>query len=288
MVKEALGGSKIRNIGNYFRSGKWDDYWQTKISHAMEGRILVRGYPINELIENLSFVELTYLIIRGELPTWKQAAGLDLVLRSGADQQFINSSIPPARFTASAAPESPVAAIASGILAFGSVTGSPQECAEMIYEAHDLMKRENLTLEETAMRIVDQYQKRGKRIPGIGHPMHKKEEPRVTSLKKKAKQLGLWGEKSEILEAVQAQVAKIHRPLPMNLAGAIACLLTELGFDPLEMSGIAVIGYLPALIAHTVEEIKEGVPLRIIPDSLGAKYVGPEERHLPSSYLKKD
>jgi hypothetical protein len=35
-----------------------------------------------------------------------------------------------------------------------------------------------------------------------------------------------------------------------------------------------------ALLAHITEEIREGVPLRIIPDELGAHYAGPDERHL--------
>jgi N-acyl-D-aspartate/D-glutamate deacylase len=30
-----------------------------------------------------------------------------------------------------------------------------------------------------------------------------------------------------------------------------------------------------------IEEIREGVFLRVIPDALGAKYIGSSERHLP-------
>jgi len=273
-------------VGKYYETGKWDDYWQTKISCVEKGKISVRGYPINEIIENLSFTEMTFLLIKGELPDEKQSAGLDLVLRSAVDQQFISSAVPPARFTASAVPESPIAAIASGILAFGSVTGSPQDCAQMIYNACDLMKQEKISTEEAAKRIVSQYQNERKRIPGLGHPIHKKEEPRVTSVKKTATELGLWNEKARLLEAIQNEFSLRHRSVPMNLAGAIACLLTELEFEPLEMGGLAVMSYFPALVAHIVEEIKEGVPLRIIPDALGAKYIGPEERHLPDKYLK--
>ena len=90
-----------------------------------------------------------------------------------------------------------------------------------------------------------------------------------------------------MLEAVQGAFATRRRHIPINLAGAIACLLAELGFRPLEMSGLAVMGYLPSLIAHTVEEITDGVPLRIIPDALGAEYVGPELRHLPDTYVAR-
>ena len=33
--------------------------------------------------------------------------------------------------------------------------------------------------------------------------------------------------------------------------------------------------------AHVIEEIKDGVPLRIIPDALGSRYIGHPERHVP-------
>lgn len=34
-------------------------------------------------------------------------------------------------------------------------------------------------------------------------------------------------------------------------------------------------------------EIKEGVPLRVIPDALGAAYTGPEQRPLPARYKRR-
>ncbi len=226
-------------------------------------------------------------MLRGELPTEQQTAGLDLALRAGVDQQFISAAVPPARFVASAAPEAPVAAIASGVLAFGSVTGSPQECAEMILDALASMRTGDLSRGAATAKVVDFHEERGKRIPGLGHPMHKTEEPRVVALRKAARKLGLWGEEAAMLEAVQGEFAARRRHVPINLAGAIACLLAKLGFRPLEMSGLAVMGYLPSLIAHTVEEIVDGVPLRIIPDALGAAYVGPEPRHLPHTYAER-
>ena len=51
--------------------------------------------------------------------------------------------------------------------------------------------------------------------------------------------------------------------------------------DPLAIGGIGALGYGMALLAHIVEEVREGVPLRIIPEALGAHYAGPAERHLP-------
>ncbi|MCZ7619862.1 MAG: hypothetical protein M5U32_16745 [Myxococcota bacterium] len=124
-----------RHVGQYVASGDWSEYWTTRISRAESGRIRVRGYPVEELIEHLRYTEAAFLLLRGELPDKRETALFDLALRSGMDQQFINSAACAARFTASAFPDSPVPALASGLLASGSVTGSPQEPAEMLIEA---------------------------------------------------------------------------------------------------------------------------------------------------------
>ena len=263
----------------------WEGYWTTKIGWAAEGKILVRGYRAEELIGWLTFAQAAYLVIRGELPTPAQAQALDAVLRSGLDQAFINSAVPPARFAASAAPEAPAAAIAAGVIAFGSVTGSPRQCAEMLIAAHGTMKRNRLSLAQAARQIVERYRKEGRKIPGLGHPMHKRAEPRAQALRAVAVKLGVWGERARLLDAIEPEATRrFGRPLPLNLAGAVAAVLLEIGFEPLEMVGVAIMGYMPALVAHTVEEIREGVPLRIIPEALGARYAGPPERPLPDGY----
>jgi len=264
------------------RRRAWDGYWTTKVGWASEGKILVRGYRAEELIRTLDFSEAAYLVIRGELPAREQARALDAVLRSGLDQAFINSAVPPARFAASAAPEAPAAAIAAGVIAFGSVTGSPRACAEMLIEAHRAMVEGGLAPAATARRVVEEHARRGARIPGIGHPMHKRIEPRARALREVVAGLGAWGARARLLEAIAREASRHHgRRLPVNLAGTVAAVLLEIGFEPLEMVGLAVLSYLPSLIAHTVEEIREGVPLRIIPEALGARYAGRDERRLP-------
>jgi citrate synthase len=134
-----------------------------------------------------------------------------------------------------------------------------------------------------ARRVVEEHAGRRQRIPGIGHPLHKRIEPRAQALRDVAARLGAWGDDGRLLEAIAREARRRHgRPLPVNLAGAIAAVLLEIGFDPLEMVGLAVLSYMPSLIAHTVEEIREGVPLRIIPEALGARYAGAPERRLPA------
>jgi citrate synthase len=263
-------------------SGNWSDYWSTRISRAENGRILVRGYPIEELIEGLSFSEAAFLLLRGELPDEREAALFDLALRSGMDQQLINSAACAARYTASAFPESPIPALASGILASGSVTGSPQEMAEMLMEAVAWQLEEG----EAAKRVLELWAERRGSVPGLGHPMHKSGEPRAVIVRKLAIELDGWREHGRMLDAIEGALREEKgRLIPINLAGALGALLADLKFDPLVIGGLGALGYGAALLAHIVEEIREGVPLRIIPDALGAHYAGPEERHLPADRL---
>jgi citryl-CoA lyase len=262
----------------------FDGYWTTKVGWASPGTILVRGYRAEDLIRRLDFAHAAYLVIRGELPTRVQARALDAVLRSGLDQAFISSAVPPARFAASAAPEAPAAAIAAGVIAFGSVTGSPRECAEMLRAAHESLKRDRLRPAAAARRVVEECRRSDRKIPGLGHPLHKGAEPRARALREVALRLGVWGKRARLLDAIEREATRsLGRPLSMNLAGAAAAVLLEIGFEPLEMVGLGILSYLPALIAHTTEEIRDGIPLRIIPAALGARYAGRPERRLPTS-----
>lgn len=274
-----------RSIGDFVRSGDFSNYWETRISQCQPGKILVRGYPVEELIEHLSYIESVWLLVRGELPEPRETALLDLALRSAMDQQFINSAVCAARFTASAFPESPIPAIASGMLATGSVTGSPQECAEMIGAALARCRTEGHERGEVAREMAAAWLATKGYVPGFGHPVHKTGEPRAVALRRLALEAGGWGESGAMLEAIgSALAAEKGRALPMNLAGAIAAVMVDLGWPPLEIGALGAVAYSIALLAHVVEEIRAGVPLRVIPEALGAHYAGPPERHLPERF----
>jgi len=208
MDSEGRRWGKTRALGSYIKSGKWDDYWRQKISHITAGDILIRGYPLTEIIENLSYPEALYLTLRGELPSEEETRVMNALLCSIVDYQFINATTPAARFVASAFPESPIPGIAAGILAMGSYTVSPQDSATFINSAYELMKRENLTKEETAKRVVKEYQESNKRIPGLGHPIYKEVDPRAAALCRVAKEAGLWREKSQLYEAIHDEFVK--------------------------------------------------------------------------------
>jgi len=275
-----MSSNRPRQLGHYLSSGDWSDYWRTAVSYADSEKLLIRGYPIEEIIDRLGFADVLYLTIRGELPTPSQARVLNAVLSSIPANQWIAAHLLAAAATASASPESPIPGIASGILTMGSVTVSPQATAELIERAQEIIAT-GRTNEEAAADVVNEYRAASRRIPGLGHPTRKDHDPRATALAIVAKREREWGEACALYQHVHdAFAAASGRELVINIDGMLACVLTDLGFTPLEMGGIAAVAAMPGIVAYVIEEITSGVPLRIVPPEHGSTYVGPPERHL--------
>lgn len=278
---DSTSSRNTASVGEFVRRGSWEGYWSTAISRAASGKIWIRGYPLEEVVEQLSYPAAMWLLLRGEVPTEREEALWELTMKISLDQQFINSAVGAARFVASAHPESPIPALAAGILAHGSVTGSPRPTAELIYEVLRVSRDEGLEMRAVATEQIEARLGRGESIPGFGHPMHKSMEPRAALLKRKVAEMEAWGESGAVFDEVhRALESRLERTIPPNLAGVLGAVYCELGFTPVEMEALAALGYGYAIVAHVVEEIREGVPLRIIPDALGARYTGPDERHL--------
>ena len=60
-------------------------WWQTDIIDMKPGEIRYRGYEIQDLIGEISFSQMIWLMMRGELPSKGQADLLDTALMSAID-----------------------------------------------------------------------------------------------------------------------------------------------------------------------------------------------------------
>ncbi len=247
-------------------------------------KIEIRGYALGEIIKHLTFSEAIYLTIRGELPPKNHARVFDAVLCGIVDHGFFAPTGIAARIVASANPDNIIPGVAAGILTVGSVTVSPQDTAELIQEAWKLKEEKGLSREETAERIVDEARVQKKRVPGLGHPLHPTGDPRAMALEEVARKNGVWGEKSELYKEIhRIFVQKTGKTLPINIDGMMGCVLTEMGFDSKEMAGIAALSYMPGIIAHAVEEVKETARLRAVE----GEYKGVPSRRLPQEYHRE-
>ena len=242
-------------------------YWQTAVSEATPTHVFIRGYDLEDLIGELPFTAAAFLLIKGRVPTPRECEVLDAVLTGVLDYSLRKPGTAAARYVVSANP-SMAAGLAAATLAVGSNTLATEDTARFIVETHAAYVESGQGIDEFAAELVASMAADKRRIPGLGHPLFKKIDPRGAILKGIAVRNGLWTEPAELYEAVHAAFA--NRPgkqdIPINDVGIMAAVMVALGFTPEESTGLAIISTLPGVVAHISEELVSRKPIRVIPD----------------------
>jgi len=248
---------------------------KTAISWAEADNVRIRGYSIADLIGHVSFGSAIYLLLTGELPAEPVGRLMEAIFVSVLDHGPTPASTLAACTVASAgAPLS--SSVAAGILAIAKHHGGAVEDCMVILER---AVRMNLKPEEAAAQIAIQYRELGRRVPGFGHRQHRN-DPRTARLLLLAESLSLSGACVVQARAIEFELSRrAGKPLPLNVDGAIASLLCDIGFPLPAANGIFMIARVPGLIAHSVEEQARNSPLApISPDAY--EYDGPPNRKL--------
>jgi citrate synthase len=238
---------------------------------------MVRGYPIDRLMGRISFGQAVYLLLKGELPSPKVGRLIEAILVSSIDHGPTPPSVLAARTVASTGAELN-AAVAAGVLAISRYHGGAiEEGMRQLTLIVNLSNEQGITLEEATREVLQELKSAGKRVSGFGHRLHT-QDPRTTKLFKLAEELGLAGRYIQTARLVEKVLAEmIGRQLPINVDGAIAALLCELGIPPEMGNAFFIIARLPGLVAHIHEEKTRMRPMRKIhPQDF--EYDGPEER----------
>ena len=159
--------------------------WRSSITQVDPNSLKTRGFSQEDLIGQISFTEMVYLLLMGELPSEIDIKMLEAVLVSFCDHGITPPSTQSARLMASAG--SPVnACIAGGILAFGeNHAGAIENAMKNFQEGVKLSNIYNTSASETASCILIEHENNGKRVPGFGHRYHT-EDPRARKLLKLA------------------------------------------------------------------------------------------------------
>lgn len=261
-------------------------WWRTDIIDVHAGEIALRGYPIEELLGRVGFVDTIWLMLRGELPSSEEAALFEAALVASVDHGPQAPSIAIARMaTTCGVPIN--GAMASAINVLGDVHGGPgQQCMEL-YLAIDEELRRTGDLEE-ATRVVLQRQRDAgvAYIPGFGHRFHPLDPrtPRLLSLVDAAAAGGtVDGRFAAIGRAVEDAISagRPHR-IPMNVDGVTAVIYCELGFTPELGRGVFILARSVGILAHAAEQMTQGGRIKgPMPKSIGYTYTGPARRSVP-------
>jgi citrate synthase len=238
--------------------------WRTAIVDAGPDHIRVRGHDVLDLMRGATFTDLIFLLHHQRVPTPAERRLVDAILIGSADHGAGAPSCAAARLAASGNRRSASAAIAAGILTIGDEHGGAgASCMEMIAAALERARREALPLDAVALRVVDEAREAGTRVPGFGHRVHTSVDPRVEVLFGLAEQSGLAGDGVRFTRALERAVRERIKPLPINIDGALAAILVDLGFPPMMGLLLFVIARVAGLSAEVLEEHSREKPMRI-------------------------
>jgi citrate synthase len=259
-----------------------DGRWKTALTSIAPNAILIRGYPVDEMMGRLSFADAVYLLLMGELPSPAIGRMLNAILVSSLDHGVTPPSTLAARNVAtSGAPLKDC--VAAGILAFGPHHGGDIESCMRYLDRGLTMIRNGDSQEQAAEKLVEECLRADQTPPGFGHRFHSR-DPRATRLFQLAMELELEGEHVHLMRAIERALTRREQAggahLPVNVDGAIAAISADLGFAHELGNAIFLISRLPGLIAHAHEERSRNAPMRQI-DPKDHDYDGSAERRLP-------
>src|SRR5829696_1672004 len=157
------------------------DWLRTGVGASDPDSITLMGRDLaTDLMGNVTLTELAFLMVQRRMPSAEETRLFDAVLVSLADHG-LTPTVLAARLTHTGAPESIQGAVAAGLLGAGSVfLGVVEDTARFLDEVGD-----------DVGGAVTRELEAGRRIPGLGHPVHKVEDPRTPRIYAIAEESGL-------------------------------------------------------------------------------------------------
>ncbi len=244
-----------------------NDWLRTGIGAADADSITLMGRDLaSELMGQVTFTELSFLLVRGRMPSPEETRLLDAVLVSLADHG-LTPTVLAARLTHTGAPESIQGAIAAGLLGAGSVfLGVVEDTARFLGQVLQAAGSEpsDAALRAAVERAVDEAIGQGRRVPGLGHPIHKVQDPRTPRIYEIAQETGTLGANLRALRVVdEVHRERTGRELPINGAGVAGAALSDLGFPAALLRGVALLARTAGLVGHLGEEMERPIGMSL-------------------------
>ena len=251
---------------------------KTSISRVETDKIVTRGYNQRDLIEKIRYSDMIYLLLKGRLPSVLEGKVFNHVLVSFCDHGVTPPSTQTARLVASSG--SPVnSAVAGALLSFGHKHAGAIEKAMELYQSRiyslyltEDSKIDNKQIASLAIDVYNEFILGDKKIPGFGHRYHNV-DPRASKLMELVIKEGFVGPHIKLALALE-DLAYQKKGIKLNVDGANAAILSDLGFDPESGLGIFIIGRVPGIIAHIQEEKMDEEEFRRFCDLDDVEYQG--------------
>ncbi|WP_313392176.1 citryl-CoA lyase [Sphingobium yanoikuyae] len=267
-------------------------YWSTAISNIAPGNIAFRGYAIQDLIGRVSFPAMIWMMLRGDLPTPRQAELLEAAMVASVDHGPHAPSIAVARMAVSTG--LPLnGAMASAINLLDDVHGGAGEQSVELFDDVIARHRDGLDIDTAAAAAIDAFvAEHGKYLPGFGHRFHPI-DPRVAPLMAmvdRAMEDGVVvGDYAAASRAVVSVMERRRggRHLPVNIDGVTAVIYGELGFAAPLARGIFCLSRAVGILSHAWEQQSRSERNKgPIPRTFDYDYTGQPARPVPTSAVE--
>ncbi len=272
---------------------KATQWWSTDIIDMKPGIIRFRGFPIEQLIGRISFPQMIWLMLRGDLPTPDQAALMEAALVSAVDHGPQAPSIAIGRMAVTCG--LPLnGAMASAINVLDDVHGGAgEQCMELYF---DIARRIDAGAgrEQAVEAGLDAFMsEHGKIVPGFGHRFHPVDprSPRLLELVDAARQRQVVsGRFADIGRSVEALMERRKgRKIPMNIDGATAAIYSELGFSSALGRGLFILSRSVGILAHASEQSQQGGRIKgPMPPGIPYNYTGAPPRNFTGYAVPAD
>ncbi len=201
-----------------------------------------------EASQTRSFGEMIFELLCEKMPSEKELALFELILNLSIDH---GPDAPSAVATIQAAKEGKTIsqALAAGISQINSTHGGAIEPAmEILYSINN----EQLTIN----KLVEEYIKKEKKIPGLGHRVYKDEDPRTKLIFSKLQEADMGEEFINLEQELQQEFEKQSgKHLPINIDGAIAVVLCTFGWPSKLSKAVFIIARTPGLCGQFINHL---------------------------------
>src|SRR3954468_17628814 len=216
-----------------------------------------------DLMGKVGFGELAFWLVAGRRPTAGEVRLFEAVLVALADHGFTPTAIA-ARLTYLSAPDSLQGALAAGLLGGGSrFLGVTEDCGRFLADTLVAAGTER-DYDVIALDAVKKAREQKKFIPGLGHPVHKEQDPRTPVLIAIAEEEGLRGPHLRLFEAIgRVHPQVLDRTLPLNGAGVCGAALADLGLPVDLLRGFALLARAAGLLGQLAEERRRPIANQI-------------------------